>query len=76
MATTSQIQKLTSKAIFDNAFRHRFLSSPKKAAMELKIELTKNEISYIKSLDPDQIQALAIEIQQMTHTESSTTHWA
>lgn len=76
MATSSQIQKLTSKAIFDNAFRYRFLSSPKKAAEELKITLNKKEIDYIKSLDPDQIQTLAIEIQQMTHTESNATHWA
>lgn len=76
MATRSQIQKITSKAIFDNAFRQRLLSSPKKAAQELEITLSKNEIEYIKGLDPDQIQTLAIEIQQMTHTDSGITHWA
>lgn len=75
MATRSQIQKITSKAIFDNAFRLRLLKSPKKAAAELKITLTKKEIEYIKSLNPEDIHSVASQVQILTKTESGATHW-
>jgi hypothetical protein len=76
MASRSQIQKITSKAIFDNAYRQRLIKSPKKAAEELKISLTKSEIDYIKSLNPEEINRIAADVQYMTHTEEGVTHWA
>lgn len=76
MATRSQIQKITSKAIFDNAYRQRLLKSPKRAAAELKITLTTEEVEYIKALNPDEIQELAAQIQDLTKTKPGITHWA
>lgn len=75
MASRAQIQKLTSKAIFDNGFRYRFLHNPKKAAAELKITLTKDEVAYIKSLNGDELNTLAASVQYITHTESGAVHW-
>lgn len=76
MATQTEIQTITTQAIFDNAFRARLLKSPKKAAAELKITLTAKEAKYIKSLDPAELDAVAKEVRQLTHTDSGLTHWA
>jgi hypothetical protein len=75
MATRNEIQALTGKALFDNGFRQRLIKSPKKAAAELKIELTRQEIKYIKSLDQNQIEQIARDVQVLTHTESGAVHW-
>ncbi len=76
MATTKQIQTLTTRVIFDNAFRARFLESPKKAAAELEIKLTRQELAYLKTLSPEEINQIARQVQQLTHMESGLTHWA
>jgi hypothetical protein len=76
MATQDELQAITSRAIFDNAYRSRLLSSPKKAAEELKIKLSRKEIKYIKSLDEEEIDSLAAQIQDITHTTPSAVHWA
>lgn len=75
MATQKQIQTITTHAIFDNAFRTRLLANPKKAAAELKITLTGDEAKYIKSLDSAELDQLALQVRQVTHTESGVTHW-
>jgi hypothetical protein len=52
------------------------LKSPKKAAEEMNITLTRSEVDYIKSLDPDQVNSIAAEVQVMTRTESGAMRWA
>lgn len=76
MASRDEIQEITSRALFDNAYRLRLLENPKKAAGELNIKLSRKEITYIKSLDPDEIQRIAVEVQQLTHTASGAVYWA
>lgn len=75
MATREEIQKITSHAIFDNAYRSRLLAAPQKAAGELNIKLSRKEVKYIKSLDPDELQKIAVEVQSITHTDIGAVHW-
>lgn len=75
MASRDEIQAITAQAIFDNGFRSRLLAAPQKAAGELKIKLTRKEVKYIKSLDPDELQRLAVEIQSLTHSSTGALHW-
>lgn len=76
MASQQEIQTITSRAIFDNAYRLRLLQKPQAAAQELDIKLTRKEVKYIKSLDPDKLQRLATEVQNISHTEKSALMWA
>jgi hypothetical protein len=75
MASQDEIRTITSRAIFDNLYRSRLLAAPQKAAGELNIKLTRKEIKYIKSLDPDQLEQIANDVQFLTHTESGALHW-
>ncbi|MCC7165780.1 MAG: hypothetical protein IT331_25000 [Anaerolineae bacterium] len=74
-ATQEELQAITSRAIFDNAYRIRLLASPKKAAEELNIKLSRKEIKYVKSLDPEEIHKLAARVQDLTHTIPTAVHW-
>lgn len=75
MATREEIEAITSRAIFDNAYRSRLLATPKKAAEELNIKLTRKEIQYIKGLDPKEVQRIAVDVQSITQTLPVATHW-
>ncbi len=75
MASQTEIQEITSRAIFDNAYRLRLLDDPKKAADELNIKLTRKEIKYIKSLDPDEVQRLAVQVQNISRTTPGAIFW-
>lgn len=74
-ATQEQLQAITTRALFDNAYRLRLLSSPKKAAEELGIKLSRKEVKYVRSLDPDEIHKLAAQVQDITHTLPTAVHW-
>jgi hypothetical protein len=75
MASRDEIQTIASRAIFDNAYRSRLLANPKAAAAELAIKLTRKEIKYVQSLDPAEIQRVAVEVQGLTKTMPGAVLW-
>ncbi len=75
MASRDEIETSASRAIFDNAYRSRLLANPKAAAAELKIKLTRKEIKYVQSLDPDEVQRIAVEVQEITKTLQGAVLW-
>ena len=52
MATQTEIQTITSRALFDNAYRYRLLENPKKAAEELSIKLTGRKLNTLNRWTP------------------------
>ena len=69
MATHQEMDQIVGKALLDSEFRGQLLKDPEKAAEEIGICLTLQQVGRIRKLDADVLDAIAVLFQNATHEE-------